>query len=163
MQIVEDGLVIRSATPEDADAVFAFLERLSPDSRWLRYHTGVPRVRPWMVDADVGSDHVRHDALLAFADEQLVGVAEWGRVHDNDEIADSGIVVDESWRRRGVARLLLKHLARDARHHGIERFEAHVLASNRPMIALMQDIAPMRDVRFEGPTLSMTIPLRATA
>jgi ribosomal protein S18 acetylase RimI-like enzyme len=163
MQVVEDGLLIRSVTPEDADQVLAFLERLSPDSRWLRYHTGVPKVRPWMVDAVVSSDHVHHDALLAFAGERLVGVAEWGRLEEDSNVADSGIVVDECCRRRGIARLLLKHLAKDARRHGIDTFEAHVLTTNRPMVALMQQVAPVRDVTFDGPTLAITIPLRASA
>ena len=163
MYVVEDGLEIRSATPRDADEVRAFLERLSADSRWLRYHTGVPKVRPWMVDAVVSSDRVRHAALLAHIDGRLVGVAEWGRIDPDDNVADSGIVVDECCRRRGIAKLLLKHLARDARRHGIDTFEAHVLTTNRPMVALMQQIAPVKDVTFDGPTLNMHIPLRVSA
>lgn len=156
-----EALTIRHATDDDADAVRAFLESLSEDSRWLRYHAPVPVVRTWMVDAVTRADHERREALIAEVDGKIVGLAEWGRVEADDAIADVGVVVDDRLRRRGIGRELLRHLAASGREHGIEAFSASVLSVNRPTIALVQDVAPQRTIAFDGPTVAVHIPLSA--
>ena len=156
-----EELTIRSATDDDADAVRAFLESLSEDSRWLRYHAPVPVVRTWMVDAVTRADHEKREALIAEVDGAIVGLAEWGRVEAGDPTADIGVVVDDRLRRRGIGRELLRHLATSGRQHGIEAFSASVLSVNRPTIALVQDVAPQRTITFDGPTVAVRIPLSA--
>lgn len=156
-----EHLTIRPACEHDAGRVRAFLEALSDDSRWLRYHSPAPIIRSWMVDAVAGADHDKREALLAIVDGEIVGLAEWGRVDPGDDTADVGVVVDERHRRRGIARELMRHLAASGRAHGIEAFTASVLSVNRPTIAMVQDVAPQRTVRFDGPTVSMQIPLSA--
>ena len=156
-----EHLTIRPACERDAARVRAFLESLSDDSRWLRYHSPAPIIRPWMVDAVAGADHYKREALLAIVDGEIVGLAEWGRVHPDDETADVGVVVDERHRRRGIARELMRHLAASGRAHGIEAFTASVLSVNRPTMAMVQDVAPQRTIRFDGPTVAVQIPLSA--
>jgi ribosomal protein S18 acetylase RimI-like enzyme len=158
-----DRLEIRPATADDAAGVKAFLERLSPDSRWLRYHSPVPRIRTWMVDAVVSGDHEKREALLAIADGRIVGVAEWGRTQTSDEIADVGVVVDECCRRRGIARALMFHLAQEGLAHGVTAFHASVLSENRPTIGFVRSIAPERSVSLEGATVEIVVPLRVSA
>lgn len=156
-----EELTIRLATDEDAEAVRDFLESLSDDSRWLRYHAPVPVVRTWMVNAVTQADHERREALIAEVDGRIAGLAEWGRVENDDPIADVGVVVDDRLRRRGIGRELLRHLAASGRQHGIEAFSATVLSVNRPTIALVQDVAPQRTITFDGPTVAVRIPLSA--
>jgi GNAT superfamily N-acetyltransferase len=152
---------IRPAAPQDAEAVRAFFEGLSEDTRWLRYHSPIPIVRSWMVDAVVRTDHTKRAALLAIHDGRIVGVAEWGRETPDENIAHTAVVVDDSFRRKGVAAELMRHLAADAREHGIEAFEASVLQVNRPTIGLIQHVAPQRTTTFDGPVLQVRIPLSA--
>ena len=154
---------IRAACRHDAQRVREFLEHLSEDARWLRYHSPVPVVRSWMVDAVVGLDHDLREALLAVYDGRVIGVAEWGRVGPDAETAHVAIVVDDDFRRRGVAAELMRHLAANGRSHGIEAFEASVLSVNRPTIGFVQKVAPERATRFDGPVIEMRIPLRASA
>jgi ribosomal protein S18 acetylase RimI-like enzyme len=156
-----EHLVIRPACEHDAARVRAFLESLSADSRWLRYHSPAPLIRSWMVDAVSGADHDNREALLAIVDGRIVGLAEWGRVHPGDATADVGVVVDERLRRRGIARELMRHLAASGRARGIETFTASVLSVNRPTIAMVQDVAPQRTLTFDGPTVEVQIPLSA--
>lgn len=104
-------LEIRPATPSDAQEVRAFLEGLSEDSRWLRYHSPVPIVRGWMVDAVVNSDHETREALLAIDGGRVLGVAEWGIDNSQAGTAHVAVVVDEAFRRRGVARELTQRRA----------------------------------------------------
>jgi ribosomal protein S18 acetylase RimI-like enzyme len=154
---------IKAACPDDARAVREFLEHLSDDTRWLRYHSPVPIVRSWMVDAVVGLDHDVREALLAIYEGRVIGVAEWGRVAPDADSAHVAIVVDDDFRRRGIAGELMRHLAAAGRAHGIEAFEASVLSVNRPTIGLVQKIAPERSTRFDGPVVEVVIPLQATA
>jgi ribosomal protein S18 acetylase RimI-like enzyme len=156
-----EHLVIRPACDNDAERVQTFLESLSDDSRWLRYHSPAPIIRSWMVDAVARADHDKREALLALVDGEIVGLGEWGRVHPDDPSADVGVVVNERYRRRGIARELMRHLAASGRAHGIDTFTASVLSVNRPTIAMVQDVAPRRTITFDGPTVAVEIPLSA--
>jgi GNAT superfamily N-acetyltransferase len=162
---LRDGarIEIRTAAPSDADEVRAFFEGLSEDARWLRYHSPTPVIRPWMVDAVVRTDHVSREALLALYDGRVIGIAEWGRPAPGATDAHVAIVVDDAFRRRGVARELMRHLAANGRAHGITEFAASVLSVNRPTMSLIQHVAPTRNTTFDGPTIEVRIPLEVTA
>jgi GNAT superfamily N-acetyltransferase len=157
-----ERIEIRIAGPQDAGAVGRFIEGLSEDSRWLRYHSPVPIVRPWMIDTIVANDHEQREALIALHDGRVVGLAEWGREEPGATTADVAIVVDEAFRRRGVARELVRHLTANAREHGISELLASVLSVNRPTINLIQHLAPTRSATFDGPVVEMRIPITQT-
>jgi GNAT superfamily N-acetyltransferase len=156
-------LEIRSAAVADGVGVRRFLEGLSSDSRWNRYHAAVPRVRSWMVDSVVRADHVCHESLVALYDGQIVGIAEWGRLDGDEPTGDIAIVVREDCRRHGIARALLRRLARNARANGIDEFTGTILSMNRATIAFVQQVAPVRTIMPDGATLEVRVPLRATA
>ena len=156
---MQPKLEIRVATADDEADVRAFLEGLSPDTLRLRYQTGVPFIRSWMVDSVVGADHVMHEALIARNDGRVVGIAEWGRWEPGDGKADIAVVVRDDCRRHGIARALVRRLARNARDHGIDTFAGSILSTNRASLALVQNVAPTKTVRLDGPVLDVTIPL----
>jgi ribosomal protein S18 acetylase RimI-like enzyme len=161
-EVIVDGghrIEIRAAEPSDAEAVRGFFEGLSEDARWLRFHSPTPIIRPWMVDAVVHNDHEHREALLALHDGRVIGVAEWGRVIPESTDAHVAIVVDDRFRRRGVARELMRHLAASGRNRGIEEFTASVLSVNRPTMSLIQNVAPQRTTTFDGPVIEVRIPL----
>jgi GNAT superfamily N-acetyltransferase len=161
-EVLVDGgrrIEIRAAEPADADAVRGFFEGLSEDARWLRFHSPTPIIRPWMVDAVVQTDHVHREALLALYEGRVIGVAEWGRTIPESADAHVAIVVDDGFRRRGVARELMRHLAANGRDHGIEEFTASVLSVNRPTMNLIRNVAPERTTTFDGPVVEVRIPL----
>jgi ribosomal protein S18 acetylase RimI-like enzyme len=155
-----EQLTIRAAEPSDADEVTKFLEGLSSESRWLRYHSPIPVVRWWMVEAVTGTDHDQREALLATLDGKVVGVAEWGRESDECSRAHVAIAVDNEFRRRGIARALMNRLAKVAREHGIEDFVASVMTVNGPAFGLIERMAPVRTSRFDGDAVEVVIPIR---
>ncbi|MGH2759595.1 MAG: GNAT family N-acetyltransferase [Actinomycetota bacterium] len=155
-----ESVTIRAVRPEDTDAVRAFLEGLSDESRRLRYHSSVPIVRWWMVEDVTASDHDQREALLALRGDRVVGVAEWGRDPDDDGRAHVAISVDEQLRRRGLAQILTRRLAAVARQHGLEEFVAHVMPINRPVFGLLDRVAPIGSRRFDGDGVEVVIPLR---
>jgi ribosomal protein S18 acetylase RimI-like enzyme len=153
-------ITIRAVRPDDAPAVRTFLEGLSEESRRLRYHSPVPVVRWWMVEAVTASDHDQREAILALRDERVVGVAEWGREPEAHGRAHVAIAVDEGFRRRGLAQTLTRRLAAIARQHGLEEFVATVMTVNRPVFGLLDRVAPVRSRRFDGDAVEVVIPLR---
>ncbi len=155
-----EWVTIRAVRPEDAPAVRAFLEGLSEESRLLRYHSPVPVVRWWMVEAVTASDHDQREALIALLGDRVVGVAEWGREPDAHERAHVAISVDEGLRRRGLAQILTRRLAAIARQHGLEEFVATVMTVNRPVFGLLDRVAPVLSRRFEDGAVEVVIPLR---
>jgi GNAT superfamily N-acetyltransferase len=54
------------------------------------------------------------------------------------ERAELGFLIAEPYRGRGIATLLLSHLARIAQQAGLSAFEADVLAYNAPMLAVFE-------------------------
>lgn len=155
-----EHVTIRAARPDDAEAVRAFLEGLSEESRLLRYHSPVPRVRWWMIEAVTASDHDQRESLIALLGDRVVGLAEWGREPGRTDRAHVAIVVDDGIRRRGIAQALTRRLGSIARQHGIEELVATVMPVNRPMLALIDRIAPERSIRSDGDALEFVIPLR---
>jgi acetyltransferase len=153
-------LEIRVATADDEPGVRQFLEGLSDDTLRLRYHTGVPVIRAWMVDSVVRADHVGHEALIAVNDDGVVGIAEWGRYEPDGSRADIAIVVRDDCRRHGIARALIRRLVRNARKHGIDTFGGTILSMNRASLALVHNVAPTKTVTLDGPTIDVTIPLQ---
>ena len=56
--------------------------------------------------------------------------------------AEVAVVVQENFRRRGIADFLLRHLVAIAKEQGIVGFTADTLADNQAMLATFQKIAP---------------------
>ena len=77
------------------------------------------------------------------------------------ERAELGFLVAELYRGRGIASLLLRHLARIAQDAGLSAFEADVLAYNAPMLAVFQRSGLPICQRREGNIIHVTLSLRS--
>jgi RimJ/RimL family protein N-acetyltransferase len=77
------------------------------------------------------------------------------------ERAELGFVIAESYRGRGIATILLRHLARIAHHAGLSAFEADVLAYNAPMLAVFERSGLPISRRREGNTIHVALSLRS--
>jgi GNAT superfamily N-acetyltransferase len=135
---MRDGVsvTIRPATAEDEPALRAFLSRLSPEARRLRFFTGA---------ADVG-----FAAHLAAA----VGPGRFGLIaHDRAGLpvahaiyiqldqtrAEVAVEVADHLQGRGLGTLLIERLAAHAEGLGITTFVAEVLPENHAMLHVFRD------------------------
>ena len=75
------------------------------------------------------------------------------------ERAELGFLIAERYRGRGIATLLLRHLARIARHAGLSAFEADVLAYNAPMLAVFERSGLPISRRHEGNVVHVMLSL----
>jgi GNAT superfamily N-acetyltransferase len=127
-------VVIRPLRLQDAPALGAFIERLSPASRHARFQQVVKEASPQLLRILLAVDPRDHVALGAFEGEAMVGEARFARREDPAE-ADFAIAVDDARRGSGLARDLLQELVREARLARVERLEGEVLAGNEAMLA----------------------------
>ena len=71
-------------------------------------------------------------------------------------------MVDDQHHGKGIATLLLEHLAAIARSNGIARFTAEVLADNRPMLAVFSRAGWPVERHFESGIIDLDFPLDET-
>lgn len=134
-------ITIRSLRRDEDDLLDDVVARMSPRSRYLRFHSPVQalddRMRRVLLDVD-GRDHV---ALVAEADDGTpIGIARMIRDRQARGEAEVAFAVVDAWHRRGVGRRLLTALVDRAPDLGIYRLHAHVLAGNDAALGLFRDV-----------------------
>jgi acetyl coenzyme A synthetase (ADP forming)-like protein len=143
--VLRDGSTLRLRAPVavDSPALVEFFERLSPESRYLRFH-GVRLVEPGLVAPFLDPDWTERGALIGtLADvgggERIVALASYVRLRGPAR-AEVAFAVEDELQRRGIGTRLLERLAARAGAAGIERFVAEVLPENRQMLGVFEHV-----------------------
>ena len=167
---LRDGtrVTLRPIRPEDKDALARAFARLSPASRYLRFHS----YKHTLTEADLkyltevdGTDHFALVAVTPSHDmreEVGLGVARFVRDPKEPDLAEAAITVADDHQGKGLGKLLLHHLVAAARERDIRRFQAEVLAENAPMVHLLRD-AGAQVVKTDGATLVLEVPVTPPA
>jgi GNAT superfamily N-acetyltransferase len=148
---------VRAVSPEDLEPLRRMFARLSPKSIYRRFHMAYPVVPEWMVDYSVCVDHDARESLVAVAGRDIVGQAMYVRQEDEAELA---VVVEDTWQRRGIGKLLLGELAAIAWRRGIEAFTGAVLHENSQMLGLASAVGAGRTYSVEDGAYLIRVPLR---
>jgi GNAT superfamily N-acetyltransferase len=151
----------RIATPSDGEKLRAMFARSSPETIYRRFHTPYPEVPGWMVSLMLDADRHDKEALVAVAEEKVVGHAMYVRLGDDGE-AEMAIVVEDHWQSKGVGKSLLLQLEERAGLRGIETFTGEVLGHNRPMLGLVS-MFPGTEYATEDGVYHVRMPLRRTS
>ena len=137
--VLSDGgtVHVRPVRPSDADRLVAFHGRLSHQSVYYRFFSPRPRLSQDDVVRFTTVDYDDRMALVALLGDDLIGIASYDRWPGRRE-AEVAFTVDDEHQGRGVATVLLEHLAVIARSHGMTRFTAEVLPENRKMLSVFK-------------------------
>ena len=135
-------IVVRPIRPEDANLEQAFVEGLSPESRYFRFMQSLEKLSPIMLARFTQIDYDREMALIAVVKEhtpqaRFVGVARYVGNPDRHS-CEFALTVGDDWQRHGVGREMMRRLMEVARDRGIEVMEGEVLANNSKMLRLCQ-------------------------
>ena len=88
-----------------------------------------------------------------------VGVARYIRDRNDPTRAELAVAVVDDWQRRGVGTRLAPPLATRARQEGIATFTAEVLADNRLMLNLTEELGDIRTVNRGLGTVGLEVEL----
>lgn len=138
--VLADGgtVFVRPIKPSDADRIDALHARLSPETIYFRFFTPLPRLTRIMLDRFVNVDYVDRMAFVALLGDEIIAVARYDRITGSSE-AEVAFLVDDAHQGRGLASLMLEHLAAAAKPNGITRFLADTLPDNSKMLRVFHD------------------------
>ncbi|MEU8105547.1 bifunctional GNAT family N-acetyltransferase/acetate--CoA ligase family protein [Nonomuraea muscovyensis] len=151
---------LRPIRPADADRLRSFYSRLSDESIYFRFFGPRPRLSDKEVAWFTTVDYVDRVALIATIGTEMVAVIRYDRVAPGE--AEVAFLVEDAHQGRGVASVLLEHLAATARERGIERFVADVLPANMKMMGVLRQAGYTAESSFADGVVRMTLDLTPT-
>lgn len=162
--VLGDGstALLRPIRPDDADTLQAFHQRQSNDSRYYRYFSPKPELSETELTRFTNVDFVDRAAFVVEDRGEFIGWASYERWKNRGD-AEVAFQVDDQHQGKGVATLLLEHLAAVARENGIEQFTAQTLADNRGMLAVFAKAGWPLHRRFDSGVIDVDFPLVDTA
>lgn len=128
---------VRPVRPEDREAIRSFLEGVSRESIGFRFF-GQPSLE-WATNWSLDVDYATRFALVAVAGIEPQIIAHAAYVRGESDCAEVAFLVADAWQAKGIATVLLAHLAEVAERHGITRFTAEVLPGNHRMIDVFRE------------------------
>ncbi|NYD84547.1 GNAT family N-acetyltransferase [Cellulomonas oligotrophica] len=173
---------LRPIMPDDADALQAFHVGQSERSTYMRFFAPLQRLSDRDLHRLVHVDHTDRVALVAVVDgpppaaapspdqpppadapppaEHIIGVARYDRV--DADAAEVAFNIADAHQGRGLASVLLEHLAAAARERGVRRFVAEVLPQNGRMLGVFTEAGYAVRQRTEDGVVTVTFDLDPT-
>lgn len=124
-EVLADGthVVIRPIRREDAALERAFIKRLSPESRRLRFLGQMNEASDALVKSLTDIDYRRDVAFIALVhrdgEKREIGVARYSTNQDASA-CECAVAVADEWRSRGLGVTLMRHLIKVARERGVK-------------------------------------------
>ncbi|MER0246075.1 GNAT family N-acetyltransferase, partial [Streptomyces sp. HSW2009] len=170
--VLRDGgtAQIRPITPDDAQRLVDFYEQVSDESKYYRFFAPYPRLSDRDVHRFTHHDYVNRVGLAATVGDEFIATVRYDRINDRglpasepaDE-AEVAFLVQDAHQGRGVASVLLEHIAAVARERAIRRFAAEVLPANTKMIKVFTDAGYTQQRSFEDGVVRLEFDLEPTA
>jgi acyl-CoA synthetase (NDP forming)/RimJ/RimL family protein N-acetyltransferase len=135
--LLRDGSTLRLQTtrPEDVGELKAFYDGLSWESLYLRFR-GYPRT-DLAARTEAEATGVDRLALIGRHSGQIVASASYTGLREQG-VAEVSFAVADDFHGRGIATRMLEQIAVVAADRGIHRFDAEVMADNRPMLRVFE-------------------------
>lgn len=134
-------LTLRPVLPQDDRLLGDLIGRVSRTTLRNRFHGAVNGVSANRLLQMSCVDYRQHLAfvvtLLESGCEKIVADARYC-IDEDGEGAEFALLIDDAWQRRGLGARAMGALAGAARSAGLNWLHGDVLASNLPMLALMQ-------------------------
>jgi RimJ/RimL family protein N-acetyltransferase len=155
---------IRSIRPEDAPRLLEAFGELDSDSIYRRFFSPKKELSAADLKQLTQVDFGRVVALVATTEvdgaETLMAGGRYAvEAGDSPQGAELAFLTAATYRGRGIAGLLLRHLALLAQEAGLSRLEADVLADNQSMLNVFRRSGLRMTQRREGNVVHVTLSL----
>jgi acyl-CoA synthetase (NDP forming)/GNAT superfamily N-acetyltransferase len=160
--LLRDGRTahIRPIEPADTDLLVEFYGRVSDESKYFRFFTPMPRLSDKDIVRFTRVDHVDRVAFIVLLGGRMIAVGRYDVVRPAE--AEVAFLVEDEHQGRGIAQLLLEHLAQAGRERGVERFTAEVLPDNRKMINTFRDAGYRVASAYDEGVMTLEFPIDPT-
>ena len=165
----KDGtpVTIRAIRKDDKESILDAFRALDREAVYRRFFSPKEDLTDAELEQVTDVDFSQVVALVATvsqADGEEIVIGDGRYATDKGEKperAELAFIIAEPYRGRGIASLLLRHLARIAEDADLSAFEADVLAYNAPMLAVFQRSGLPICRRREGDIIHVTLSLRS--
>lgn len=148
---------LRLVTVDDPQLLIGLVAACSQESLFLRFHTGMSELRPTMAEKLAATPGLG----LLNSRGRLVADARYTQALNGEyELA---VLIADKYQGRGLGSALLSVLLMQAADEGIETLTADLLASNDPMLALLEKLAPVESLGYEDGARRLRISLAPVA
>ncbi|MCM3513942.1 MULTISPECIES: GNAT family N-acetyltransferase [unclassified Nocardioides] len=151
---------IRPITPDDAELLVEFYSRVSDQSKYYRFFSPMPQLSPRDVERFTRVDHQDRVAFVLLLQQRMIAVGRYDLVRPGE--AEVAFLVEDAHQGRGIAQLLLEHLAQAGRERGLEKFVAEILPDNSRMIQTFRDAGYRVASEYEDGVLQLEFPIAPT-
>jgi len=160
-------VLLRPIRSDDADQLREGFQRLSEQSRFLRFFTPLSELPTEWATRLSDLDHQTHRAWVAYDPEGPgaappglgVGVARLIQLEDDPTAAEAAVAITDDYQGRGIGRLMLEVVAGTAVVSGYQTLVTNILRENTRMLDLVRGTgAPLR-TSSDGASLRIEIPL----
>lgn len=161
---IRDGseVLIRPLVYDDKDAVLALFNRLSRETRFLRYHFVKTKMPEAELEQYCTPDYCDEYVLVAEKcqcdSEDIVGLARYDRLPCHNA-AEVSFLVDDTEQGKGICTRLIRDLAERARENGIDTFVAEMLNENNIMFDIIRKFSPDLVQVIDGTSNCTTFPI----
>src|SRR3954466_13490373 len=168
--LLRDGQVahLRPIGATDHDLLVEFYDHVSAESKYLRFFAPMPRLSERDVLRFTNVDYTDRVAFVLTVANKMIAVGRWDRIpppaDDPRPVvqAEVAFLVQDAHQGRGIAQVLLEHLAQAGRERGIDRFVAEVLPENRRMIHIFRDAGYVVEGGYEDGVMRLVFPIDPT-
>jgi GNAT superfamily N-acetyltransferase len=168
-ETLKDGtpVTIRAIRKDDKKRILCAFKALDREAVYRRFFSPKQALTDAELEQVTEVDFRQVVALVttvsrADGDEIIIGDGRYAAdKRTKPERAELAFIVAKPYRERGIASILLRHLARIAQDAGLSAFEADVIAFNEPMLAMLQHSGIPICRRREGNIIHVTLSLRS--
>ena len=165
-ETLKDGteVTVRAIRPDDGPAILKAFAELDAESIYRRFFSPKKELSDaelkQLTDADFRSVMALVVTRIEDGVEILLGGGRLATERGDDpQSAELAFLTAGAQRGRGIASLLLRHLARLGREAGLSRLEAEVLAENQAMLNVFRRSGMPLVQRREGSVVHVTLAL----
>jgi acetyl coenzyme A synthetase (ADP forming)-like protein len=164
--LLKDGSImrLRPIKGEDVERWLAFVSRLSPRTKYLRFHHIPTLSREDAIrfcNVDYKDTFAFVAEVLRDKREEIVAIGRYYRLPDKST-AEVAFVIEDPYQGKGIGTKLMEWLANVARDNDITAFEASVLAENEEMMTVFRDYGFHIISRLEEGEYHVSFPIART-